>query len=85
MPNILNDSTQVVKLNEVEYNVSYPNREVLAPVALEAIPTGPKSINLSWKDPRIPEEKLAGYYMVCYAEVKMQQSCENGTNNFIKR
>lgn len=85
MPNnILNDSSQSTKHNETDFSVSYSNVTVLAPVSLEAFPTSSKTINLTWVDPRLPDNKLAGYYMICYAEVKAQQNCEKGTN-FIKR
>lgn len=60
------------------------NRTVMAPVQLEAEPVSPYSINLTWRDPRhVTDRLVGGYYMICYTEVKLQHSCENG--NYVKR
>lgn len=86
MPASEDNSTKPIQnaVNDSELKPTHTNRTVLAPVHLEALPSSPRSIILTWKDPRIPVEKLAGFYMICYAEIKSQQNCENGSN-YIKR
>lgn len=78
--NSTRSSVQTVA-NDSELKLIHSNRTVLPPVQLEAAPSSSRSILLTWKDPRLPEEKLAGFYIVCYGEVKLQQSCESGSNS----
>lgn len=81
MPNINETSMNRNILNETEINT---NVAVLTPVLLEASATSSRSIAVLWKDPRPSSEKSAGYYMVCFVEVKSQHNCEDGPN-IVKR